>query len=144
AGGDDRKRYFLIGPRKDAKPPREGFGLVVIMPGGPGSADFHPFVKRIYTTASPDGYPAAQPVAIKWKDDQEIVWPTDKNRVEGMKFSTEEFVEAVIAEVGKKHKLDPRRVLTLSWSADRPAAYALALRQKKAVNGSLLALPAFR
>ena len=33
---------------------------------------------------------AAQPVAVKWAEDQEIVWPTEKNPVPGMKFSTEE------------------------------------------------------
>src|SRR5262245_10628699 len=144
AGKDEKKQYFLIGPMKDAKTPAAGFGLVVVMPGGPGSADFHPFVKRIYKNALPDGYLAAQPVAIKWKDDQEIVWPTDKNRVEGMKFSTEEFVEAVIAEVGKKHKLDQRRVFTLSWSSSWPAAYALSLRYKKSVTGSFVAMSVFR
>jgi hypothetical protein len=39
AAGDADKRYFLIGPKKEAKPPTEGYGLVVIMPGGDGSAD---------------------------------------------------------------------------------------------------------
>ena len=114
AGKDENKRYFLIGPRKDEKAPKEGYGLVVILPGGPGSAEFHPFVKRIFKNAVPEGYVVAQPVAVKWTDKQEIVWPTDKNRVEGMKFTTEEFVEAVITEVGEKHKLNPEHVFTLT------------------------------
>ena len=29
---------------------------------------------------------------------QQIVWPTDKNRVEGMKFSTEEFRRRLLDE----------------------------------------------
>src|SRR4051794_17987835 len=119
AGKDEKKRYFLIGPAKDAKAPEKGFGLVVIMPGGPGTAEFHPFVKRIYKNAVPDGYVAAQPVAVKWNDKQEIVWPTanDKDKIDGLKFTTEEFVAAVIDEVAAKHKLDPARVFTLSWSS---------------------------
>src|SRR5262249_42979507 len=62
AGGDADKRYFLIGPNKDAKGPTDGYGLVVILPGGDGSAEFNPFVRRIYKNALPDGYLAAQPV----------------------------------------------------------------------------------
>src|SRR5262249_52446019 len=92
-GNDANKRYFLIGPAKDSKPPAKGFGLIVIMPGGPGSADFHPFVKRIYKNAVPEGYVVAQPVAVKWNAKQEIVWPTakDKKTIDGLKFTTEEF-----------------------------------------------------
>src|SRR5687767_162906 len=95
AGGDEHKRYFLIGPRPGAEAPAAGHGLVVVLPGGPGSADFHPFVKRIFKYALPEGYLAAQPVAVKWADDQAIVWPTEGTRahVPGMKFTTEEFVE---------------------------------------------------
>lgn len=66
AGDDADKRYFLIGPKKDAKPPVDGYGVVVILPGGDGSADFNPFVRRIVKNALPDGYVAAQPVALKW------------------------------------------------------------------------------
>jgi hypothetical protein len=55
AGGDAQKRYFLIGPAKDAKAPAAGYGLVVILPGGDGSADFHPFVKRIFKNSLPEG-----------------------------------------------------------------------------------------
>ena len=66
AGGDENKQYFLIGATKGKKAPKDGFGLVVIMPGGDGSAEFHPFVKRLYEYALPEGYLAAQPIAMKW------------------------------------------------------------------------------
>ncbi len=111
---DENKRFFLIGPREGEKPPKAGFGLVIVMPGGPGTAEFHPFVKRIYKHAVPKGYLVAQPVSVKWTDTQSIVWPTKKNRVEGMKFSTEEFVEAVIDETETRHKIDLQRIVTLS------------------------------
>jgi predicted esterase len=139
---DENKRYFLIGPMKDAKAPKNGFGLVLVLPGGPGSADFHPFVKRIYKHAVPEGYLIAQPVAVKWTEKQEIVWPTAKNRVEGMKFSTEEFVDAVIKDAAGRHKLDPERIFTLTWSSSGPAAYAISLSNPK-VTGSFIAMSVF-
>src|SRR5262249_11705086 len=117
AAGDANKRYFLLGPKKNAKPPAEGYGLLVILPGGDGRADFHPCVKRVYKNALSDQYLAAQPVAFRWTAGQQIVWPTKTNPVAKMEFGTEEFVEAVIADVAKRHKLDRKRVFTLSWSS---------------------------
>jgi predicted esterase len=131
------KRYFLIGP------PKEGNGLIVVLPGGSGSADFHPFVKRIYKHAIPEGYLVAQPVAVMWTEKQKIVWPTEKNHVEGMKFSTEEFVDAVIKDVAGRHKLDPERIFTLAWSSSGPAAYAISLTNPK-VTGSFIAMSVFK
>jgi predicted esterase len=144
AGGDENKQYFLIGAAKDRKVPKAGFGLVVILPGGDGSAEFHPFVKRLQQNALPEGYLAAQPIAIKWTESQEVVWPTAKLKAEKMKFTTEEFVAAVIADVGKSHKLDPARTFTLSWSSSGPAAYAISLQAKPVVAGSFIAMSVFR
>ena len=134
---------MLIGPRKDSTPPAEGYGLVVIMPGGDGSADFHPFVKRIYKNALSDRYLAAQPIAVNWADDQQIVWPTKTNPVAKMKFGTEEFIEAVIEDVAKKHKLDRTRVFSLSWSSSGPAAYEASLQNQGSVKGSFIAMSVF-
>jgi predicted esterase len=143
AGKDEQKRYFLVEPPKGAEAPKKGYGLVVVLPGGDGSADFHPFVKRIYKNAVPQGYVLAQPVAVKWTDGQKIVWPTDKNRVEGMKFTTEEFIDAVIKDVGGKYKLNPGRAFTLTWSSSGPAAYAASLKSDK-VTGSFIAMSVFK
>ena len=143
AGDDQKKRYFLIGPVDATDPPESGFGLIVVMPGGDGSADFHPFVKRIYKHAVPDGYIIAQPVAVKWSPRQQIVWPTAANPVRGMKFTTEEFVAAVIEDASQRHKIDPARVFTLTWSSSGPAAYAIALNDDT-VRGSLIAMSVFR
>ena len=44
AGKDEKKRYFLVGPHQGVAAPKKGYGLLVVMPGGDGSADFHPFV----------------------------------------------------------------------------------------------------
>ena len=82
-------------------------------------------------------------MAVKWAEDQEIVWPTKKNPVQGMKFSTEEFVEAVIKDVADKHKIDPERVFTLTWSSSGPAAYAVSLSSDK-ITGSSVAMSVFK
>jgi predicted esterase len=142
-GKDENKRYFLIGPPKEAKVPAGGFGLIVLLPGGPGSADFHPFVKRIYKNSVPEGYVLAQPVAVKWTPKQEIVWPTAKAKVDGAKFTTEEFVDLVIEDVRAKHSVDPKKVFTLSWSSSGPAAYPVSLTNPK-VRGSFVAMSVFR
>jgi predicted esterase len=143
ADKDENKRYFLVGPQKNATEPKNGYGLLVVLPGGDGSADFHPFVKRIYKNSVPEGYLLAQPVAVKWTEEQEIVWPTSKNRVERMKFSTEDFVDAVIKDTCSKHKLDPERIFTLTWSSSGPAAYAVSLTSKQ-VTGSFIAMSVFK
>jgi hypothetical protein len=65
----------------------------------------------------PAGYLVAQPVAIQWQDDQEIVWPTAKVKADGMKFTTEEFIDSVIDDVSVRHKLDKSHIFTLSWSS---------------------------
>jgi predicted esterase len=137
-------RYFLIGPKKDVAEPANGFSLVVILPGGDGSAEFHPFVKRIYKNAMSDNYLVAQPVAVKWTEQQAIVWPTEKTKVEKMKVSTEQFVEAILEDVGKKHKLDPECLFSLSWSSSGPAAYAMSMSKKKRLTGSLIAMSVFK
>ncbi len=142
-GKDENKRYFLIEPPKAVKEPKKGYGLLVVLPGGDGGADFHPFVKRIYKNAVPEGYVLAQPVAVKWTDEQQIVWPTEKSSVEGMKFSTEDFIDAVIKDVGGKYTIDPERIFTLSWSSSGPAAYAASLRSKK-IAGSFIAMSVFK
>jgi predicted esterase len=143
AGKDEQKRYFLIGPRKGSNQPKQGYGLIVILPGGPGTADFHPFVKRIFKNAVPEGYLVAQPVAVKWRERQVIVWPTAKNPVKGMTFTTEEFIDAVIEDVAGKHTIDKNRMFTLSWSSSGPAAYAASLTSAK-ITGSFVAMSVFQ
>jgi predicted esterase len=143
AGKDENRRYFLIGPNKDAQAPEEGWGLVLILPGGDGSADFNPFCKAIWKQVLSERSLAAELVAPKWTPDQVIVWPTDKNRTKGMKFTTEDFVEAVVADVQGNHRIDPKRVFTLSWSSGGPAAYAASLAGKTSVKGSLVAMSVF-
>jgi len=74
---------------------------------------------------------------------QEIVWPTERDRVKGAKFTTEEFIDAIVKDVGKRLDLDRRKVLTLSWSSGGPAAYAAAFRKRTPITGSFVAMSVF-
>lgn len=142
-GGDDRQTYFLI-PAAREEAPEDGYALLVILPGGDGSADFHPFIKRIRKHALPDDFIVAQPVAVKWTDDQEVVWPTDKLTVEKQEFSTEQFVTALIKDVQVQHKIDAKRVYCLGWSSSGTSAYSLALQQEPLVKGSYVAMSVYK
>ncbi len=142
-GGDPNKTYFLIGPKKGEKPPEKGYKLLVVLPGGNGSADFHPFVKQIYKQGLPDGYIVAQLVAVKWTKNQQTIWPHKKNKVPKMKFGTEKYIEDVIADVQQKYKVNPNHIFTLSWSSGGPAAYAASLQQKTPITGSYIAMSVY-
>jgi predicted esterase len=145
AGGDDQKQYHLLRYKKEDRPPAGGYGVVLILPGGNGSADFVPFGKRVFKYAVPKGYLVAQLVAPKWTPKQEIVWPTamDKADVPGLKFTTEEFLTAVLDDVATKYETDASKVFTLSWSSGGPAAYAAALTNPK-IKGSFVAMSVFK
>jgi len=150
AGSDPNKRYFLLGGAlgllggaPDAPRPKDGFGLLFVLPGGKGGADFLNFVKAIYSHALPEGYLVAQLVSVKWTPGQGTTWPTRTSTVEGQEFSTEEFVQAVKDDVAASYPLDPDRIWSLSWSSGGPAAYALSLQENPPVRGSYIAQSVF-
>jgi predicted esterase len=83
-------------------------------------------------------------VAFKWTESQEIVWPTRDSPVAGQKFSTEDFVEAVVGDVARRHPLDNKSIFTLSWSSGGRAAYAVSLAEATSVTGSYIAMSVFK
>lgn len=141
-GGDPRMRYFLIGKGKE---PANGYKMLLVMPGGDGSAEFNPFIRRVWKGALPEGYIICQLVAPKWSEDQftQIVWPTNKKRWATMKFSTEQFLEGVITDAQKQVKVDPKHIYTLSWSSGGPAAYAASM-SSRSIKGSFIAMSIYR
>jgi len=145
-GSTDKKQYFLIGPKKAAKAPKTGYGLVLVLPGGDGSAEFNPFVKRIWKNAMPDGYLVAQLVAPKWTEEQarKIVWPTAKSKVVEAQFDTETFIADVIADARKRHKIDDKRVFALAWSSSGPAVHTAMLKKDTPLKGAFIAMSVFR
>jgi len=142
--GDAKKTCHRLGPLPGAKEPKEGHGLLVILPGGDGGAAFNMFCRRILVHGAGEGYVGMQLVAPKWTETQVIVWPTAKSRVEGMKFTTEEFVEEAIADARKWKKIDPARIFVLVWSSSGPAAYALSLAKDATPVGYFIAMSVFK
>lgn len=142
--GNDRMRYFLIGPRTTSDPPEKGYKLVVALPGGDGGENFTPFVRRILKHALSDEYLVAQPIAFKWDETQVLTWPTRSFTTEGQEFSTEDFVEAVVRDVSGRYPLDNRYLFTLSWSSGGPAGYAVSLAEDTPITGSYVAMSIFK
>ncbi len=144
-GGDEKKRYFLIGA-KDARPPAAGYGLLVVLPGGDGSADFQPFLRRMHKNVLKDRWLVAEAVAPKWDEKQfnRVVWPTEALRYPAAKFTTEEFIRDIISDVRKREKIDPRRVILLGWSSGGPPCYAMAMQKETPVTGAFIAMSVFR
>ena len=140
----EQQRYFLI-ERTDAKKvPARGHALLLVLPGGDGSADFQPFVTNIATSALPEDYLVAQLVAVASTDPNETVWPTTKLKDKKQTFTTEQFIRNVVTDVGKSNKIDPRRVFALAWSSGGPAAYAASMEKETPIRGTFAAMSVFR
>jgi predicted esterase len=146
AGGDADKKYFLIPPAaRQQVPPPHGYKLLLVLPGGDGSADFHDFVRSIHRQALPEDFIVAQLIAPRWSAEQfeKVVWPTRTNAFEGMKFSTEQFIDAVIDDVASKHMVDTRHIYALAWSSGGPAVYAASLAEGSRLRGALVAMSVY-
>lgn len=145
AGGDANQRYFLVGATDASAAPADGYALLVVLPGGDGSEEFHPFVRRIYKNVLNNRWLAAQAVAPKWDTGaNQITWPTARLRASGAKFTTEQFVDAILADVQAKVKLDSKRIFLLGWSSGGPPCYAIAMRTNSPVTGALVAMSVFK
>ena len=143
AENDEKMQYFLVGPKTE-KPPKDGYKVLLVLPGGDGSAEFRPFVTNIAANSLSDDYLLVQLVAPTWRTKPQITWPTTKVREPGMKFTTEEFIDAVVAEVKTRHKVDDKHVYALGWSSGGPAVYAAALREKTPLTGVFVAMSVFK
>jgi len=145
-GEDRQQRYLLHGLSEGAKAPPKGWRLLVVMPGGDGSAEFAPFVGRIRENALGSDWLIAQIVAPRWDDEQaeQLIWPTQRNPWAGMEFSCEELFEAVVDDVGKQCALDERYLFTLAWSSSGMLAYTLGLEKETRVTGSFIAMSVYK
>jgi predicted esterase len=135
--------YYLIGSTEKLKTPKDGYKILIVMPGGDGSADFQPFIKNIYANALEPDYLVIQLVAPKWTANQGITWPTAKDKVAGKKLPVEMFIARAVEDVKKRTRIDPRHVYTLSWSSGGPAAYAASLHKTTPITGSFVAMSVF-
>ncbi len=140
-----RMVFTLIGHDAEKKPPEDGYGLLLVLPGGDGGEDFMPFIQRIHKFAAPPSYLTVQLIAVQWHDRQQVVWPTALNaRREHAEFTTEQYIEAVIEQLAADLAVDRSRIFTLSWSSGGPAAYTAALLKQTPITGSMIAMSVFK
>jgi predicted esterase len=144
-GDDPMKRYFLIGLPTNAPPTAGPYRLLLVLPGGDGSADFTPFVRRIYKNALNDRWLIAQLVAPMWDHQQKqmVVWPSRAVPYANAKFTTEAFADAVMADVKKRAPVKTNQVFALAWSSGGPAVYAMAARDDSPLSGAFVAMSVF-
>lgn len=140
ADGDRDKLYIVSGGAGAA--PEGGYRVLVVLPGGDGSIDFHPFVKRIQLNCLADRYIVAELVAPRFGSSQ-TVWPTKGSPVAGMKFGTEEFIESVITEVKKNYKVNSKYVFTLGWSSSGPPLYVHMTSKPRSTTGAFVAMSVY-
>ncbi len=145
AGGDDAMRFFQFGPPRGAAAPKDGWGVLLILPGGTGSADFRHFCGRIAVQALPAGFIAVELVAPAWSNaGDRVVWPTRFSNPDKARFTAEAFIDAVVKDLRDRLPVDPSRVLALAWSSSGPALYADLLRPESPVRGWTIAMSVFR
>jgi predicted esterase len=140
---DEKKRYFLIGNVESPSPRKVGRRVLVVMPGGDGSAAFSPFVRRIYQRTLNDEWVIAQIVAPKWARGQRVVWPLQSQSFPTARFSTEQLFDDVLADVAARCLIDRSEIYLLAWSSSGPPAYAIALRDKPGIAGAFIAMSVF-
>jgi predicted esterase len=142
-GTNTEQKYFLI-ERKDAEAAGKARGLLLMLPGGPGSRDFLPFCANVLTLYGiPADFVVAELIAPQWsKDENRVVWPSKAFPDPRAKFTTEEFLAAVIKDVGGRRKIDERYVFTLGWSSSGHVLYSASVSSDK-VRGSIIAMSRF-
>lgn len=151
-GDEERMSYFLVGADAEREAPKKGWRLLVVLPGGDGSAEFRDFSRRIWKNALHDParpdeasqYLLVQLIAPKWREDQDIIWPSKALPTPDMRFTTEEFVDAVVAEVLEEHEIDREHVFALGWSSSGTSVYAAALAKKTRFTGALIAMSVWK
>ncbi len=150
AAFDNDQRFFLIGANPAVPGPAPptlmgGRKLLLIIPGGDGSASLKPFGQRLHAQALDDTWLVAQLVAPKWDADQfeTLVWPTAKSPWNGARFTTEAFADAVVKEVAGRTAIDAKHVYILAWASGGPAGYAALLRQGSPFAGGVMAMSDF-
>jgi len=149
--GDNPKMRYLLHASPDANPDFEGkMNLLLVMPGGDGDSDFAPFVKNIAENCLPENWVIAQLIAPIWDEQQmnKLVWPTETNPYDKMKFSTEAFAKSVITDFRKRWTPGVDQVHMLAWSSGGPAAYACLLNEDRssetAIDGALIAMSVYK
>lgn len=130
-------RYLLIPPIDGTVKPASGYRLLLVLPGGDGSAEFHPFVRRIHEQALEGEFVVAQLLAP-----DHVVWPTKASTAYSC--TTEEAIGTIIADVAARQTIDPANIYALAWSSSGPAVYAALLQEDSPLAGAFIAMSVFK
>jgi predicted esterase len=142
-GSNASQKYFLI-ERKNEAETNKARGLILILPGGSGNADFLPFCANVLTLYGiPSDFVVAELIAPEWsKDENRVVWPSKAFPDLRAKFTSEDFVAAVVDDVSSLRNIDERFVFTLGWSSSGHVLYSASAANKK-IRGSIIAMSHF-
>jgi len=118
--------WFLVPPRSSsAGKAGKKAGLVVVLPGGDATREFRPWVENVLLAQAPDDCVGVMLAAVKWSDDQTIVWPVQDGDAKGMQYTTSQYVRAVVAAVEAEFAIDPERRVVAGWSSSGMAIQPL-------------------
>jgi len=130
-------RYVLIPPSKSAQKPAGGYPVLMVLPGGDGSIDFHGFTRAMHEKAMDGRFVVIQMIAPP-----AIVWPTSKSKARYA--TTEESIQGIAKHLEEKYPVDSSKVYALAWSSGGPAVYASLLGQDSPLSGAFIAMSVFR
>lgn len=142
---DGPMHFAIIGLDAKKKAPDGGYRVLIVLPGGAGTMDFHPFVKRIHQNVLDDDWITIQLerpfFAAKQADEK--VWPTKTDPWPGQVFAVEDLVKAAFDYTKKQTKIDAKYVFMLGWSSSGPACYATMFTKDTPVKGAFVAMSVF-
>jgi predicted esterase len=136
-GGNDKQQVFLLRHAEQSGPAK---GLALILPGGPGSADFLPFCANVLAAqAFSADWLVVELVAPQWRPpaDSVTIWPSKLFPDPKAKFTTEEFIGGVLKEMLGKEMARDAPVVGLGWSSSGHALYS-ALMKFPEIRGVLM------
>lgn len=142
--GDERKRWVLHAPHDEA-PPAEGYGLLVVLPGGDGSIEFTPFIRDTIRTAAGDDYVVIQMIAPPIEEDRNaVVWPRERLPDDRVDFTMEPIVHAAVEVAMREYAIDAGRVWAMGWSSGGPPAYQVTLMPDSPFAGAFVIMSVFK
>lgn len=173
--GDERKRWILHPPIAPAPAPRhgaatspashpaqaeveapraaveaipapdDGYGLLIVLPGGPGTPDFAPFVRDTIRPAAGNDYAMIQMIAPPIEPGKDaVVWPMQNLPDPRVEFTMEPLILAAIERARQEFEIDPERIFIFGWSSSGPLCYAMAMDPQSPLRGAFVAMSVFQ
>lgn len=129
-------RYILIPPTQAPQAPAR-VPLLLVLAGGDGSVEFHPFVRSLHEIALEGRFAVAHVIAPP-----HVVWPTRSSTTTWG--TTGETLMAILDDVARQQPIDKAQVYALAWSSSGPAVYEALLEPQSPLAGAFIAMSVFR